>query len=68
MQKQLDKSEAGLNKKRKKHQQMSQEVSQEANNNLAQMKAKQNKQAEAVQRADNERDTKRFAVRDSPNE
>jgi hypothetical protein len=52
VQKQLDKSEAGLNKK---HQQMSQEVSQEASSSLAQMKAKQNKQAEAVQTADNKR-------------
>ena len=65
VQKQLDKSEAGLNKK---HQQMSQEVSQEANNSLAQMKAKQNKQAEAVQTADNKRWTSWIAGRDLPKE
>ena len=65
VQKQLDKSEAGLNKK---HQQMSQEVSQEASSSLAQMKAKQNKQAKAVQTADNKRWTSWIAGKDLPKE
>jgi hypothetical protein len=63
IQRQLDSSQADLNRK---HQKITQEVQSQTGKKLSQIKAKQNSQAMAVQEAERKRETTYFAGRKLP--